>query len=56
MYFSRSRSFLVMGDGKVIIGRYFTDEDDFYGSVEVDELFFFNTALSDSDIMKLSQV
>ena len=46
----------LQSDGRVVIGRYFTDEDDHYASVQVDELFFFNAALSDFEIMTLSQV
>ena len=43
------------GDGHVVLGRYFTDEDDprDHVSGSVDELMFFNTKLSDSDVEAL---
>ena len=53
---TKSGKISVQSDGRVVIGRDFTDKDEAYGSVQVDELFFFNVALSDSDIMTLSQV
>ena len=44
-----------IGDGHVVLGRYFTDTDEkeYYASGSVDELMFFNTKLSDSDIEAL---
>ena len=43
------------GNGRVVLGRYYTDKDDprDYVSGSVDELMFFNTKLSDSDIEAL---
>ena len=42
------------GDGRVVVGRLYTDVNDFYASVDVDELLFFNEALSDQNIRYLS--
>ena len=41
--------------GRIIIGRYYSEQDGFYGSVQVDELLFFNEPLSEEEIMRLSQ-
>ena len=39
------------GDGRIAVGRYYTDEGDWAtGSTEVDELFLFNKALTDEEI------
>ena len=43
---SESRS---PGDGRVVLGRYI-DSNVYYASVDVDELLFFNEALSDENI------
>ena len=44
------------GDGRIVIGRVYTDIDDRYASVQLDELIFFNIKLSDSEISILSQI
>ena len=41
------------GDGQVVFGRSFVDEDDRYTNVEIDELIFFNEALSDGEVREL---
>ena len=41
------------GDGRVVLGRLYTNSDDYYGSVEIDELLFFNQTLSNDDINAL---
>ena len=41
------------GDGRIVVGRYETDKDRNYVSVQVDELIFFNQALSMNDIKLL---
>ena len=41
------------GDGRIIVGRRYIDEDRRYASMEIDELIFFNEALSTSDIKLL---
>ena len=38
------------GDGRVVVGRLYTDRDMLYVSVQIDELAFFNKALSKTDI------
>ena len=42
------------GEGKIVVGRKFVDDDDNYASVAVDELLFFNETLSDQDIHDMS--
>ena len=42
------------GDGRLVLGRESTDIDNNYGSVDVDELFFFNQTLSDQNIQDMS--
>ena len=41
------------GDGRVVIGREFTDSDEWYASVEVDELTFWNRALTLQEIQAI---
>ena len=43
------------GDGRVVLGRQFIDDDSHYVSVDVDELLFFNETLSDQDIQYISK-
>ena len=38
------------GNSRVVLGRQFTDGDNYYTSAQVDELMFFNRNLSASDI------
>ena len=38
------------GNGKVVIGKFYTDRNERYSNVEMDELYFFNQAL-DSDLV-----
>ena len=42
------------GDGRIVVGRYYTDTDERYSSVQVDELLFFNQALSPADVIALN--
>ena len=44
------------GEGKIVFGRFFTDVDARYASVAMDELLFFNHALTAVEIFKLSQI
>ena len=46
-------SFHNLGDGKIVIGRRFTDFSAVYASVEVDEVLFFNQSLSEAQIVGL---
>ena len=41
------------GDGRILVGRGRTDENSFYASRQIDELIFFNKALSTNDIKLL---
>ena len=45
-----------IGDNRVVVGRHYTDEDLDYVSVQVDELIFFNEALSDTDVETLFEL
>ena len=40
-------------DRRIVIGRWATDRDEFYSSLEMDELVFFNKALTDAEIRML---
>ena len=42
------------GDGRIVIGRLYTEWDTNYASVQLDELIFFNTKLTDSEIRMLA--
>ena len=44
------------GVGRVALGRLYTDKDDHYPGVDVDELMFFNEALSVQRIMVLKDM
>ena len=43
-------------DGRIVIGRLYTNSDQAYSSVEIDELRFFNQTLSEAQITMLSQL
>ena len=38
------------GDGRIVLGRRYTDKDKDYASVQVDELIFFNQALTNDQV------
>ena len=42
------------GDGRIVIGRRWTDKTGNYASVKVDELFFFNQTLTMDEIRSLA--
>ena len=42
-----------VGPGKVVIGRKYVNVDGYYSQVEVDELIFFNKALTEQEVMEL---
>ena len=44
------------GDGKIIIGRIFPNEDRNYGTFQIDKLIFFNQALTPEEIHMLGSV
>ena len=43
------------GDGRIVVGRYYTDHDgaEDYASVQIDELIFFNHALNNDNVNAL---
>ena len=41
------------GYGRVVVGRYSTDQDDKYASADFDELLFFNDKLNDQQVMTI---
>ena len=43
-------------NGRIVIGRVYTDYSIYYSSVQVDELAFFNQALSNEEISALHNV
>ena len=44
------------GNGRVVVGRVYINNDDQYGAIDVDELLFFNQALSDEQILKIKNM
>ena len=44
------------GNGRIVVGRYYTNKDQRYASVEIDELVFFNNSLNLEEIEYLSTV
>ena len=42
-----------VGDGRVVVGRRYTNRNQDYAHVEVDELIFFNQALTEDDVSDL---
>ena len=50
---SRVTTSYTAGDGRVVIGRARTDLDERYASVEVDELTFWNRALTQQEIQAI---
>ena len=42
------------GDGRIVVGKWLTDQDKWYKSVQVDELMFFNRFLSSDEIDALA--
>ena len=50
---SRFSGTYIAGDARLVVGRKYVDRDDYYTSVEIDELIFFNEALSDDEVREL---
>ena len=42
------------GDGRIVVGRHSTYKDDWYASMQIDELLFFNQALTEREISALA--
>ena len=55
-YFTLNDASHEEGDGRTVVGRYFTNVDDHYASVDIDELLFFNGALNDDQIIKIKNL
>ena len=41
------------GDGRIVVGRHFTNEDRRYISMQVDELIYFNAVLTSDDVQSI---
>ena len=41
------------GDGRIVVGRWYTDLDGNYASFQVDELLYFNAALASDDVQSI---
>ena len=41
------------GDGRIVVGRRFTQDDGYYITAEVDELIYFNAALTDDHVQSI---
>ena len=41
------------GDGRIVVGRLLTHEDEYYATVQMDELNFFNQVLSDEEVQSI---
>ena len=41
--------------GRIVLGRFYTEEDHSYASIYIDELYFYNQCLSEEQITRLSQ-
>ena len=44
------------GDERVVIGKYYTDRDIYYGDIDVDELLFFNDKLTEEQILAIKDM
>ena len=44
---------LTAGDGRIVVGRRYTSSDEKYASVMVDELVFFDAALTSDDVQSI---
>ena len=50
--FDRIRSHAI--DGRIVIGRFYTDHNSDYASFDMDELLFFNRSLTESEIQMMN--
>ena len=41
------------GNGRIVVGRFSTDQDEPYASLQIDELVFFNNSLTDDQIQDI---
>ena len=42
-----------VGDGRIAVERSYTDENGWYGTIQVDEMIFFNRTLTSADIQTI---
>ena len=47
---TKTSPILTTGIGRIVLGRYYPDEEGHYSSIQVDELLFFNTELTNAEI------
>ena len=40
-------------DGRIVVGRYYTNYDGYYASVQVDELIYFNSVLTSAEVQSI---
>ena len=53
---TKSLRTLSAGDGRVVLGRAYTDLDTWYAPVDIDEILFFNRKLSAEDIRDIQNM
>ena len=41
------------GDSRIVVGRHYADKDQHYGNAQVDELIFFDAALTSDDVQSI---
>ena len=46
----------VAGDGRIVVGRRFTNQDMDYANVQVDELNFFNQSLTSAEVQSIYNI
>ena len=44
------------GDDITVVGRYYTNQDNYYATLEIDELAFFNAKLNEDQIIELFDI
>ena len=53
---TKGGALLSAGDGRIVVGRTYTNRDEEYASVRMDKLLFFNQTLSTTDIIALNNL
>ena len=41
------------GDGRIVVGRFYTDQEKWYASLQLDELIFFNQSLTSAEVKSI---
>ena len=52
----KSSRAIASGNGRVVVGRIYTNYDAQHGGIDVDELLFFNQALSDQQVLDIKNI